>query len=423
MPNTPRSPIAATLDNKREFGRLKGTRYYEDAVYDKFSEAEMARRYTAVREKMVRLGVDALIVTGGPNHWSFGGGMRWLTNHWEWHAMSVYVLVPLEGEPTLVYSMGGSHIEAVRRAVTVADVRSSRGGRFAQVLVERVKELGLENGKIGITVCDPRFGDELPLNQYQDLQTGLPQAEFHFVGDFFHELLVRKSSEELECVRKAGELSDLAMQAMVERAAPGVTEYQLAAAVAGAVMDAGGQIDFLIIGSSPMDNPALVFGNPAPSNRKLQPGDLINNELAVGYRGYTTQIGSPVCLGEPSAEVRHMFDEIALPGYRRLEALLRPGVSYEEFRQAGQWFREQGYQGRPTLLHSIDIVTAPPHIWVEEWDAAPNETHFEPNMTVMLEPNPITADGNLGLFVGRTYIITESGYEQVTKYPLELIVV
>jgi hypothetical protein len=41
----------------------------------------------------------------------------------------------------------------------------------------------------------------------------------------------------------------------------------------------------------------------------------------------------------------------------------------------------------------------------------------------MLEPNPITPDGNLGLFVGRTYIITEDGAEQVTKYPLELVVV
>ena len=71
--------------------------------------------------------------------------------------MSAYVLVPLEGEPTLVYSMGGTHIEAVRRAVTVDDVRPSRGGRFAEVLVERIKELKLDQAAIGITVCDPRF--------------------------------------------------------------------------------------------------------------------------------------------------------------------------------------------------------------------------------------------------------------------------
>jgi hypothetical protein len=39
--------------------------------------------------------LDVVIVPGGPSHWSFGGGMLWLTGHWEWHALSSYVLVPL----------------------------------------------------------------------------------------------------------------------------------------------------------------------------------------------------------------------------------------------------------------------------------------------------------------------------------------
>ena len=65
--------------------------------------------------------------------------MLWLTGHWEWHALSSYVLVPLEGEPTMIYSMGGTHAEAVRRQVEVAvkDVRHSRSGRYADVMVER----------------------------------------------------------------------------------------------------------------------------------------------------------------------------------------------------------------------------------------------------------------------------------------------
>ena len=46
--------------------------------------------------------------------------MLWLTGHWEWHALCCYVVVPLEGEPTLIYSMGGTHAEAVRRQVAVA---------------------------------------------------------------------------------------------------------------------------------------------------------------------------------------------------------------------------------------------------------------------------------------------------------------
>jgi len=82
-----------------------------------------------------------VIVPGGPSHWSFGGGMTWLTGHWEWHALASYVLVPLADEPTLIFSMGGTHAEAVRRQVAPAlsDVRQSRGGRYAEVMVERLK--------------------------------------------------------------------------------------------------------------------------------------------------------------------------------------------------------------------------------------------------------------------------------------------
>jgi hypothetical protein len=95
------------------------------------------RRYGALRQKMREHKLDATVVPGGPSHWSFGGGMLWLTGHWEWHALAAYVLVPLDAEPTLIYSMGGTHAEAVRRAVSVAikDVRHSRNGRYADVRV------------------------------------------------------------------------------------------------------------------------------------------------------------------------------------------------------------------------------------------------------------------------------------------------
>jgi len=61
----------------------------------------------------------------------------------------------------------------------------------------------------------------------------------------------------------------------------------------------------------------VIFGNPRPSNRVLQRGDIIINELAVGYRGYAAQIGSPICIGKPNDRVKRFWDEIALPGSRR----------------------------------------------------------------------------------------------------------
>src|SRR5271154_6570417 len=154
----PWEQVRGKLDQSLPFANMRDTPYYRDAVWEQFSPAEYARRYTALRAKMREHRLDALIVPGGPSHWSFGGGMLWLTGHWEWHALAAYVIVPLEGEPTLIYAMGGTHIEAVRREPPNAlkAVRSSRSGKYAEVMVERLRELGLERGRIGLLEIDPR---------------------------------------------------------------------------------------------------------------------------------------------------------------------------------------------------------------------------------------------------------------------------
>ena len=180
MPQYSFAEIKNRLDDWRVFNNMVDSPYYRDAVYEQFSQAEYERRYQALRKKMRSRGLDCAIVPGGPNHWSFGGGMLWLSGHWEWHAMANYVVFPLEGEPTLVYSMGGTHIEATRRESAIKDVRQSRGGRFAEVMVERIKELGLERGKIGILEVDPRFHDYLPVNQYNALKRSPAECDLQF---------------------------------------------------------------------------------------------------------------------------------------------------------------------------------------------------------------------------------------------------
>lgn len=412
------------LDESIPFNRMSGTPYYHDAVYEQFSPEEYARRYGALRQKMRALGLDCVVVPGGPSHWSFGGGMTWLTGHWEWHSLACYVVVGLEGDPTLVYGMGGTHIEAVRResAAAVADVRSSRGGRYGEVIAERVRELGLERGRIGLVEVDPRNGDHLPVNQYQALRQALPDAELVMTRRLMHELLLVHSEPELDCVRVAGRLCQRAMEAIVERALPGVAEYELRAAAGSAILEGGGDIDFLIIGSTSMDDPAMVFGNPRPSRRVLSSGDIVLMELAAGYRGYSAQIGSPVCVGTPSAAVQRFWDEVAKPGYERMVSNIGPGRPMEALREAGTFFRAQGAQSRPIHVHCIDFVSDGPHVFCDGVDAEPYETHMQPGMVVMAEPNPITADGMLGTFVGHTFIVTESGRECVDELPVELLI-
>src|SRR5260370_6620555 len=215
--------------------------------------------------------LDAVIVRGAASHWSFGGGMLWLTGHWEWHALACYVVVPLEGEPTLIYSMGGTHAEAVRRetAAALSDVRGSRSGRYAEVMADRIVELGLERGRIGLLEIDPPHRDYMPVNQYDTLRKRLPDAELVLTVAFIHDLLSVHSAEELDCVRVAGKLCENAMNAMLTRAEPGLTEYELRAAAGAAILEGGGDIAFRMLGPTPRADPAHVVGKPGQSTSSL----------------------------------------------------------------------------------------------------------------------------------------------------------
>jgi len=420
----PWDDLRLRLDESQPFNTMRNTPYYREAVYPQVSKAEYARRYAALRAKMRELDLDVAIVPGGPSHWSFGGGMLWLTGHWEWHALACYVVVPLAGEPTLVYSMGGTHAEAVRRetAAALCDVRGSRGGHYAEVMADRIVELGLERGRIGLLEIDPRHSDYMPVNQYETLKRRLPQAQLVFTKGIMHELLSIHSAEELDCVRQAGKLCENAMHAMIARAKPGTTEYELRAAAAVAILEGGGEVDFLIIGSTPMADPALVFGSPRPSGRRLEKGDIINMELAAGYRGYTAQIGSPICVGPPTDMVRKFWEEIALPGFELMAKEIRPGNPVERIHEAGRFFRKMGVQSRPIHAHGIDIITDGPHVFTDGVHGEAFEQTFKPGMVFMAEPNPISADGQFGIFLGHTFIVTDTGAECCDSFPWELAV-
>ncbi len=424
MAPKPFDSVCSALHLGENFHDLADAPWYGDTVYPHFSEDEYRRRYNALRAAMREKGLDCLIVPGSMNNGSMGYGMVWLSGHLDSRALSQYVVFPLEGEPTLLCSMGGAHIWATRQASAVKDVRAA-GGKFGDAIVQRIKELDLGAGRIGLASANSegRANEYLPANYYVEMKEKLPEARIEFVSEILHPLMNIKSEEERSYVRKAGALCDRAVEAIRDRVAPGVAEHQLAASASFAIQDDGGYVHLNIIGSTPMSAPALPFGNPRPSGRKLRQGDAVLNELAAGYFGYTAQIGAPICLGTPSDAMRRMHEEVAIPVFEAIEATLRPGGTVEEIQEAGQLIVEKGYTSRPTLIHGIDIVTCSPHVSVKDIRAKDGDRTLQPGMVIMSEPNPITPDGRLGSFIGRTYIITETGHERVTKYPLELTVV
>ena len=250
----------------------------------------------------------------------------------------------------------------------------SRWGRSGEVIVDLIKEWGLADATVGISHVDPVYGHHLPVDEWERLRDGLPEATLERVGDFFHELVHVKSAEEIECVRKAGKLMDQAFHAMIAAARPGVTEYQLAAAdhprSHGWWRSDGFQHHWM---RRRWTVPAMVFGNPWPSSRPLEAGDIILNELACGYNGYSVQIGGPICIGEPPSWIREFFDDVVLPGYDLMAEQVIGGNSWDDVMKASQFYRDKGYDSRPLFLHCIDFVSHPPHVMWDHVVAEDNE--------------------------------------------------
>jgi Xaa-Pro dipeptidase len=422
MPND-WNDVRYNLDVSANFSEIFNSPYYTDAIYDKFSETEYERRYKLAREKMKREGVDALILTGGSNNWSFGAGVNWSSGLLDKRGISQYVVLPLEGSPTLIYGHSGIHMEATRRAVAIKDVRGSRGGKFGYVIADRLEELGLQQGRIGVLPVDRNGPEYMGLMCYRQLLERHPKLDLVFLPDLLHEMMLIKSDEEIAAITKAGDLMVKSLEALIEAAKPGVKEYQLEAAATYAIMNNGGRVHFMIVGSTSMKDPKLIFPNPHPSHRVLKKGDIVLTEMTGAYKGYSAKIGQPITIGQPTKEFDRFYKEIVVPGYRLIEDQIKPGKTIDDVRKAGSYFREKGEQSRPILAHGLDLITAPPYISLDKIGGASSEDVIQPGMTFSIEITPVKADGTFGMFLSRSYVVTEEGHIDITPYPMDELVV
>ncbi len=412
------------LDKSDNFEAICNSPWYADTVYEKFSDAEFARRHEAARKLMARDGLDALILTGGPDIYSHGGGVAWGAGLLDDRGMCQYMVLPLKGEPTLIYPHYGCHIEAARKMVSVRDVRSGQHGKYGKAVAERLIELNLQKGRIGITAANRTGPEYMGVQAYLDMQKLLPQASFVFCPTLFHELTYRKSAEELRAMAKAGQLAIKALEAVKATAKPGVREYQLAGAVANAVLSGGGRYHLLMIGSTSMHDPKLIFPNPNPSARMLKEGDIVLSELAMSYMGYSAKIGHPVSIGRPTERYQTFFKNVVVAGFKEIRALLKPGTTLEDVRKVGsQAFRKRGAQSRPTIMHGLDLITSVPFIRADRVRTEPYDMTMLPGMTYNIEITPVDKDGVFGIFYSRSFAITESGADDLTPYPVDEILV
>src|SRR5438132_13076533 len=266
---------------------------------------ERDRRYKRVRTEMARRGIDCLLLPANTGRWEqLQADSRYLSSIGGF-ATEVFTVFPLEGEVTAyIFNRAGWWKQAQN---WVQDVRDGRN-RWGENAIERIKELGLGQGTIGIAGLAGLFRAPegiIPYSSVKAIQDTFPRAKLINATEMMQEIRAVKSAEEVSLLERSAAIVEKTIEAMVENANPGVSEKELYGAMVHAMLANGGELPTLLFLSG---GPGISNSSFVPTDYRIQKGDRLINEIEAKYGGYAAQAVSPVVLGAPDDAYQKMID-------------------------------------------------------------------------------------------------------------------
>ena len=404
----------------RDIGAWLRDRRGDDYDDVRFSDAEYERRYRAVREEMFFRGLDCLVVYGSSAHTdSNQANVRYLSGYVD--QIQSYVVVPDEGDPTLFADLY-PHVPDAHLMSYVDDVRWGTENKGAAV-VERIRELGYEDGDIGFVGSPGPASTELPANDYLTITEALENASVSFVSDLMDRIRLKKSDEELAAIRQGVELTDRAMRALEAATEPGISDRELKAELMSSYL-ADGEYFFQLLGSTSMADPDMPYPWEHQSGRTLKSGDVVLTEISArNTQGYSGQLLRGIAVdAEPTDHYQELYD-VAEQVFFDVLDVLEPGATTEDVLDAATPpIESRGWTIHAPIIHGWGLGIQRPLIGTRNEGGFPNPPfEFEEGHTVVVEPNPVAADQHSGHFIGEYVHITHDGAERLHDYPMEFV--
>src|SRR6266705_1286599 len=355
------------------------------AEYPRFSDAEMARRRSALARVMDEAEVDHLLMCGEQRA---GTGVAWLTS---WPATVEAYAIVAPGEPQLMYVEWYNHWPLARKLARDTEVRwgEHRGidKLIADLRARGAKRVGLMGAR-GLSKCrklEAEFGPLVDLNR-----------------EYVRMRLV-KSPEEIDWMRIAASLTDLAIDALRREAGPGMTERELGAICEAAYHPQGGvtYIHYFLV--TPMASPEYCVPRQLESNRKVQPGDVIATEITAQFFDYPGQI-------------LRTFTVTAEAAFDAVTGVIRHGTPMQQVIDAAGVIEDAGFTVYDDLMHGFGGGYFPPVLGSRSRPAGLlAEMRLEAGMTCVVQPNVVTPDQKAGVQVGELVLVTDKGFERLHR--------
>ena len=363
------------------------------------SQKEIERRYKNVRSRMEEAGLDALLICGN-QYAGFEGAVFYMSGFEIVHRY-VYVLFPLEGEPTLVFPREARWIGDKGKPWVKDHVWPEVPGQWiSEVVRERqCKKLGVYGMNFVMAVRD-----------YRELSNGsLELVPFDTQFDMARAV---KSEEELAEVRDAMDIILDGFWALVGAYAPGKTEAEIMAPAVERFFARGAGPRMMNILLSGTHGEAEAFFK-VPGKRVVEANDLLLYSLEItGAGGYWVEFSRPLLRGKPSATTQRMADAypVALEAARKQ---MRAGeLASNVHRVVAETFSKHGFALGHLSGHSIGTTML-------EYPAIGTrcEVPLEENMIFSLHPQVVDRDGKVCLYTQDTYRVGKTEGECLAQVP------
>jgi Xaa-Pro aminopeptidase len=363
-------------------------------------------RLDAARDTAARNGIDAVLVTPGPD-------LRYLAGY---HAVPLErltcLIVPAVGDPTLI----------VPRLERTAAEASGAGDVVAVVSHEENDDAfamaaGLIHDALGADPSTVALTNAMTALHVLRLRDAMPSSRQVLAAPVLGELRLRKAPDEVDALRRAAQAIDRVHSRMGEWLRPGRTEAQVGRDIAEAIIAEGHRfVDFIIVGSGP--NAASPHHDT--SGRVVEPGDAvvvdIGGSMADGYCSDCTR--TYVAGGDPDPEFAKYY-AVLLDAQRRACDAVRPGVTAESVDAAArEVIAEAGYGDLfiHRTGHGIGLEThEDPYI------VNGNSRVLEPGMCFSIEPG-IYVSGRHGARIEDIVAVNDDGGERLNTIDRELVV-
>jgi len=363
------------------------------------TQQEIDRRYKNIRSRMEREGLDALIVCG--NQYAGFEGATFYLSGFEIVHRYVYLVLPLAGEPTLVFPREARWIGDKTKPWIKDHVWPDVPGSW---LRERGQECGWK--RVGVYGMD----FIMAVRDYVELaRSSFALVPFDRQFDMARAV---KSDEELAEVRDAMDIIVDGFWALVAAYEPGKTEAEI---MAPAVQR------FFARGAGPRMMNIMLSGThgeaeasfKVPGHRVVAADDLLLYSLEVtGAGGYWVEFSRPLISGQVSARTQAMAD-VYPHALEEARKLMRAGeLASNVHRAVAQAFAKHGFALGHLSGHSIGATML-------EYPAigAKSDALLEENMIFSLHPQVVDKDGKVCLYTQDTYRIGKTEGECLADVP------